>query len=344
MTDSTALATGQPQRVASLLANMWTNSVAYLALLASAGLSMAGNVADVIRTRGQAMDGLDVAIAVAMPGLVVLAVHMFVSPRWDGLAWPMQTLRWAGCLAIGAMAMFVSWFHLHDLLVARTQPGAATILEPLALDAMAVMATALLLAGRRTVGQASTLANDLAATELLNADLANAVAILSGQVEEVANQVALLEVAKDISTDRDNRGHFSSDGRWPEGLVPDLGHRPRRRGQEVVDEAEAILRVANLPGAEDLANRGHRLGDNVASDAEAIRSELDSVANWMDGQPENNVPIEVPNPPGLAGVAQLVAKLTEIGATPAEMNAAIAETYHVSLRTARRWRGQVGGQ
>lgn len=300
--------------LAKALANLWTNSVAYVALLASAGLSMAGNVADVLRTRGHAIDGLDVAIAVAMPALVVLAVHMFVSPRWDGLAWPMQTLRWAGCLAIGGMAMFVSWFHLHDLLVARDQPGAATILEPLALDAMAVMATALLLAGRRTVATAATLA------EL--GELQARVLAMDTQVATLSNTLA-----------SERRQATRRNGQWPEDWLADQPVHRNERGQWVADdlatptvangvvhEAETILRLAGLPTAEDLANRPDRLG-RLASGPDK--------------------PVAIPE-----GVAELVERMTNAGATVAELNEAIAETYEVSLRTARRWRGQLakGGE
>jgi hypothetical protein len=127
---------------------IWTDSVAYVALLVGAGLSIAGNVANVYRTRGAAVDTLDVVLAVAFPGLVVLMVEVFVSARWKGLGWPMQVLRWVGTLAIGAVAMRVSWTHLHELMLSRGQAGDVATFGPLAIDALAIMATALILAGR----------------------------------------------------------------------------------------------------------------------------------------------------------------------------------------------------
>lgn len=130
------------------LGKLWTDSVAYVALLTGAGLSIAGNVANVFRTRGAAVDTLDVVLAVSFPALVVLMVEVFVSSRWRGLAWPMQVLRWLGTLAIGAVAMRVSWTHLHALMLARGQEKDVATLGPLAIDALAIMATALILAGR----------------------------------------------------------------------------------------------------------------------------------------------------------------------------------------------------
>lgn len=140
----------------SRLGKFWTDAVAYVALAIGAGLSIAGNVADTFRTRGQDMDVLDIVMAVSWPALVILMVEIFVSTRWTGLEWPMQWLRWIGTLAIGGMAMRVSWVHLNDLMASRGQKADVAILGPLAIDALAIMATALILAGRRTVATVST--------------------------------------------------------------------------------------------------------------------------------------------------------------------------------------------
>lgn len=141
---------------------IWTDSVAYVALLTGAGLSIAGNVANVLRTRGEAADTLDIVLAVAFPALVVLMVEVFVSARWRGLPWPMQVLRWAGTLSIGAVAMRVSWTHLHDLMADRGQSGDVSTLGPLAIDFLAIMATALILAGRGQVEPVQVVHEDTA--------------------------------------------------------------------------------------------------------------------------------------------------------------------------------------
>jgi hypothetical protein len=135
---------------------IWTDSVAYVALVLGAGVSIAGNVANVLRVRGEATDGLDLFMAGFFPGLVVLMVEVFVSARWRGLAWPMQALRWVGCGAVTVVAMRVSWVHLHALMTSRGQEADVAILGPLAIDFLAIMATALILAGRGIERPAAT--------------------------------------------------------------------------------------------------------------------------------------------------------------------------------------------
>lgn len=129
------------------IGKIWTGAVAYVSLLVGAGLSVAGNLADTYRTRGADIDNLDKIMAAAWPILVILAIEMFVSPRWSPK--PMfQVWRWIGCLAVGGMAMVVSWTHLHDLMSARGQLVVVAVLGPLAIDGMAIMATGLILSTR----------------------------------------------------------------------------------------------------------------------------------------------------------------------------------------------------
>lgn len=160
------------------IGKFWTDSTAYLALVIGAGLSIAGNVADTYRTRGQDTDALDIVLAVAWPALVILMVEIFVSKRWVGLPWPMQVMRWFGTLAIGGMAMRVSWVHLNDLMVTRDQKADVATFGPLAIDLLAIMATALILAGRRTVATSpdvdSALAKWVNPVQVASADPASA--------------------------------------------------------------------------------------------------------------------------------------------------------------------------
>lgn len=129
------------------LGKLWTGAVAYVSLGVGAGLSMAGNLADTYRTRGAATDTLDEVMAIGWPALVILAIEMFVSPRWSAKTM-FQVWRWLGCLAVGGMAMVVSWTHLHDLMASRGQLDIVAILGPLAIDGMAIMATGLILSTR----------------------------------------------------------------------------------------------------------------------------------------------------------------------------------------------------
>jgi hypothetical protein len=139
----------------SKLSTAWTGAVAYVSLLTGSGLSVAGNVADTFRTRGEATDGLDIILAGAWPILVILTIEMFVSRRWAPSR-GFQTLRWFGCLAIGNLAMLVSWLHLHDLMASRGQLPLVAMAGPLAIDGMAIMATGLILSTRGRVATPDT--------------------------------------------------------------------------------------------------------------------------------------------------------------------------------------------
>jgi hypothetical protein len=137
------------------LSTLWSNAIAYVALLTGSGLSVAGNVADTFRTRGEATDGLDIILAGAWPILVILTIEMFVSGKWSPRT-GFQGLRWAGCLAIGGLAMLVSWLHLHDLFISRGQLPLVATAGPLAIDCMAIMATGLILSTRGRVAKDET--------------------------------------------------------------------------------------------------------------------------------------------------------------------------------------------
>jgi hypothetical protein len=160
------------------LSKLWAGAIAYVALLVGAGLSVAGNVADTYRTRGGATDALDVILAGAWPVLVLLTIELFVSRRWSPER-GFQVLRWAGCLAIGSMAMMVSWVHLHDLLDSRGQIIPVATGGPLAIDGMAIMATGLLLS-TRGLRRLATMATGTPVLTQANAP----VAYFAGDVDE----------------------------------------------------------------------------------------------------------------------------------------------------------------
>jgi hypothetical protein len=214
------------------LSRLWTGAVAYISLLVGAGLSMAGNLADTYRTRGHDVDGLDKILAVSWPALVILAIEMFVSPRWNKST-IFQVWRWTGCLAIGSMAMLASWTHLHDLLASRGQLDTVAILGPLAIDGMAIMATGLIL---------STRVQDTA----------------DGQVDKIASVQPYLigQVDKDApvqdSTDLDNRLATGQDPGLSFGGQPDIRDALARwdqgykqaiadQGAQLASEAEAYV-------------------------------------------------------------------------------------------------------
>lgn len=176
----------------SKIGKLWTDSVAYVALILGAGASMAGNIVDTYRTRGQATDGLDIFLAAFFPGLVVLMVEVFVSSRWRGLSWPLQIVRWLGCVSISAVAMRVSWVHLNELMSSRGQQADVATLGPLAIDFLAIMATALILAGR---GQAPRLLDRTMAMSEAEVDT-----VMSKWVNPVQVRTAMADALDTLAT------------------------------------------------------------------------------------------------------------------------------------------------
>jgi hypothetical protein len=136
------------------LGKLWTGAVAYVSLLVGAGLSVAGNLADTYRIRGASVDTVDIVLAVGPPIATLLVAELFVS-EWPR-SWSLQTLRWVGMIIVGSLAAIVSWSHINELLAARGQNTLVSILWPLAIDGLAVMAMAKLLAMRVHRGHADT--------------------------------------------------------------------------------------------------------------------------------------------------------------------------------------------
>jgi hypothetical protein len=131
------------------LSALWTAAIAYVALAVGAGLSIMYNVLQTVTVRGPALETADLVTAVAMPGIVVLMVEIFVSRMWVGRPWYMQTVRVVATVAIGGVAMRASWTHGHDWMVGHGHTADVATLWPLAIDLLAIMATALILASRR---------------------------------------------------------------------------------------------------------------------------------------------------------------------------------------------------
>lgn len=256
----------------SRIGRLWTDSVAYVALILGAVTSIAGNVANVLRVRGDLTDGLDLFLAGFFPGLVVLMVEVFVSSRWRGLTWPMQVLRWAGCAAVTVVAMRVSWVHLHALMVSRGQEADVAILGPLAIDFLAIMATALILAGR---GQAKP--------EL--APLPTAAEILAERQDEVdrlsaRTQVVLPDLAGEAQHYLDRLSAELDASTTPAALIP---VSPAPRSNEIkpesvpADAADMIMTWAKADAAERPA---HGQVDAIVAGAHGVSTR--TARRWRD--------------------------------------------------------------
>lgn len=286
------------------LGKLWTGAVAYVSLGVGAGLSMAGNLADTYRTRGAATDTLDEVMAIGWPALVILAIEMFVSPRWSAKTM-FQVWRWVGCLAVGGMAMIVSWTHLHGLMASRGQLDIVAILGPLAIDGMAIMATGLILSTRtRGHGQAAASGQDVA--KLWTPDMANA-----------AN-------ARWLDTDT---GHPLD--------TPDLGDMDIPMATEPGQPwPEDMAKLASWTGGHERA-----LDRLTAGVGDEVERDLRKMAEFPP-LPRRRAPV-VPGIPDEA--RELLRAWDPEQLKPGEVDALLAGWHGVSPRTARRWRDAVRG-
>lgn len=186
------------------IGKFWTAGIAYVALAVGAGLSIMYNVVDTMAVRGPRLDVFDIVTAVAAPAIVVLMVELFVSNWWVGAEWPLQALRWLGCLVIGGVAMRASWTHGHDFMATRGQTGDVAISWPLAIDLLAVMATALILVGRRARMSADTDTDTSARPRTLTADtMATGVAADTDMVTEARSYTWVPRADTDMAADED---------------------------------------------------------------------------------------------------------------------------------------------
>lgn len=135
------------------IGKLWTAGIAYVALAVGAGLSIMYNVLETMAIRGPALSWPDIVTAVGMPGLVVLMVELYVSRLWLGAAWYVHVLRFLVVVTVGGVAMRASWTHGHAWMLAHGHTPDVAVMWPLAIDLLAILATALILSGRRD-GQA----------------------------------------------------------------------------------------------------------------------------------------------------------------------------------------------
>ena len=325
------------------IGKFWTDAVAYIALTLGSGVSIAGNVADTYRTRGAATDGLDLFLAAFWPATVVLTVELFVNKRWLNLAWPMQVLRWTGCVAIGGMAMRVSWVHLNDLMASRGQKADVAILGPLAIDALAIMATALILAGRRGHGHVATTRDHSLATLFTGGHVATTDTMATDTM--ATDMMATDTMATDtMATDMDSVVWDYSDPASP--VATDMGapfFRPVppeemdwRATTFSTDDIEGMPEpMATRPEADYAAwQNGYEdglteAGRELVTEAEGIlkRTETDTL----------------PQRERLSVSADVTAMIKEWAGSRADLVKHVSVVCNVSTRTARRWISAVLG-
>lgn len=302
------------------LGRFWTGAVAYISLLVGAGLSVAGNVADTYRTRGDHTDTLDLTMAAGWPILVLLAIEMFVSPRWSR-ARLFQVWRWVGCLAVGGMAMIVSWTHLNDLMASRGQLDIVSILGPLAIDGMAIMATGLILSTRGHMANGQTVTPAMATPDI-RPDMANGQWTGPVATEE---DVAISEAAFRGQPDIVASGHWT----LPDMATPDTA----------ADNALAKI-LANANWSSDLDDFDRKVDMAIGQTGQELATEVERyVAAVATPLPQRRPPVT----PGIPNEALelLAAWLTSEGFgvyDGPQVDLLLAGWFDRTTRTARRWR------
>jgi len=295
------------------IGKVWTAGIAYVALAVGAGLSIMYNILDTMQVRGHQFDWADLVTAVAAPAIVLLMVEMFVSRIWVGQGWRIQIIRWMATVAIGGVAMRTSWTHGHDFMASRGQTEDVATMWPLAIDLLAIMATALILAGR-TRGHVATEGGKAMATMATVA-----MGLANGQ------EVATLTLDNGqtwtgpVATEAGHHGHE------PGQPWDDDGH-----GHEAADCADEA--VATQPLSEEYAatlaseleawGHGHDLAIRDAGRELAAQTEM--VASIV--------------PPEAVEMIR-----SWDGENGKAFDAQVAERFGRSARTARRWRSLVTG-
>lgn len=310
------------------LGKLWTGAVAYVSLLVGAGLSVAGNLADTYRTRGADIDNLDKVMAAGWPILVLLAIEMFVSPRWSP-ARMFQVWRWVGCLAVGGMAMVVSWTHLHDLMADRGQLFIVSVLGPLAIDGMAIMATGLILS-TRVRGHIRTSAD----TDMPNQDVRQFMAMSDADATAFADKMKAAMAADSYASGSFVRTH-ETDNPWTDSYVSADAPPPVHADEDVRGRWADLTTPVTPADMADLmswANGQDRAHADIAEElATEVQAHLAAVTD------------ELPRRTRTAGgpVPQEFLDMVKAwdGQEPkrADVVKQTANWWHVSTRTARRW-------
>lgn len=319
----------------NMIARIWTASVAYVALVLGAGLSITFNVVDTLDIRGPAVDRWDIVTAVAFPALVVLTVELFVSRRWPRY-WPMQVIRWAGCLAVGAIAMRVSWVHGHDFFLSRGQATDVAVMAPLAIDLLAIMATALILSGRTAAANVQDKPTEppMSNANPFQGDVSNWTGPVAS-VQDVAESEAAFRGEVSNVQDTAKGGQIVWTSRT--GPVAD-----------VQDTAEVAFPMVSFDQA------AADVRDALDMDGETLASEVDSYLAKMSNPIQDTTTPAVPVVSGElptrtraprideAAALDMVRQGMQEGMAWGQIDQVVAEWFKVNPRTVRRLRGVHG--
>jgi hypothetical protein len=128
---------------------------AYTGAILGGAVSIAANVAHSFlppagAPQGWAPEPGAIVGAIVWPVFLFIAVEILARTSWPH-GWSWNLLKFAGLLPVAGVAAFVSYRHLSGLLAHYGEETIVTIVGPLAVDGLMIMATGALLAGGRAV-------------------------------------------------------------------------------------------------------------------------------------------------------------------------------------------------
>lgn len=308
------------------LGKLWTASIAYVALAIGAGLSIMYNVLQTVAIRGALLQVWDIVTAVAMPALVVLMVELFVSRVWVGERWYVQVLRWTACAGIGGVAMRASWTHGHAWMLGHGHTADVAVAWPLAIDLLAILATALILAGRRTRGHVHGQAwtPDMSARRgghVLGDQDTDTADTGGGHFEDTETPMSV---------------HLSTDKAPSDGHDWTPATEPGQPWPEDMDMSKLMSWAGGHERALDIVTRG--VGDEIERDLKAMSSP--PPVPVMPGP----LPRRTPLYGGMPDEAwELIRAWDPLRLSSADMAVLLAEYFGRDPRTIRRWRRTVLG-
>lgn len=249
---------------------------AYLGVALGLTASVAGNVANTVLAESTVSLWLRVPFAVAWP--VFLGIGIEVLTR---IAWERGWKHWAArAILVGPMSLvsgFMSYLHLHHLMILSGEPGLAQAVGPLAVDGTLFGCTVALLVtrtkARRTDedGPRLTLAQRVAAakataTAVLDAAKAPAAVEVPVEVPAIAAdpepEVLVLEDPEPVVADRSADTQDPTEDLTPVSPAP-AGTRTQRGSIDYAKVLRAVLENAKDQDVADIVGGSTKTAQRV---------------------------------------------------------------------------------
>lgn len=160
---------------------------AYFGLLLGLAGSTTGNVANTVLTQTDVPLALRVPFAVAWPVWTWVGIEVLTRTQWRR-SWPHWIARLILMGPTTLVAAFVSYLHLHHVMLLAGEPGLAQAVGPLAVDGTLFGCTVALLVTRRKMNELDDQATKLTLAERVAAMRATALAVkdaaLTGETQQ----------------------------------------------------------------------------------------------------------------------------------------------------------------